>query len=185
MKHQAKTLKTKRMKYALVISTIFVFSFAGFAQTNAIEAAFSNLFPNRTLSPNCASPSPTGITSISLLYVLDGEIVSEEFARALPAERIESITVLQGQAATAFWGEQGRNGVVLITTKGFTVGSNEFINPAPLFVVDGVIMDDDFQLSSISPESIQSITVLRDDAAVAQFGERGKRGVIILTTIKQ
>ncbi|HEV7783107.1 MAG TPA: TonB-dependent receptor [Chitinophagaceae bacterium] len=50
----------------------------------------------------------------------------------------------------------------------------------PLFIVDGVQVENG--LSTISPQDIQSIDVLKDAAATAIYGARGGNGVIIITT---
>lgn len=50
----------------------------------------------------------------------------------------------------------------------------------PLFIVDGVQVENG--LSTISPQDIQSIDVLKDAAATAIYGARGANGVIIITT---
>ncbi len=52
--------------------------------------------------------------------------------------------------------------------------------PAPLVVLDGVISD--LEANSIPPESISSISVLKDESAIAKYGEKGKHGVIEITT---
>lgn len=49
----------------------------------------------------------------------------------------------------------------------------------PLYVVDGVI---GVPISSIAPEDIQSIDVLKDASAAAIYGSRAANGVIIVTT---
>lgn len=54
-------------------------------------------------------------------------------------------------------------------------GSNE-----PLYIIDGVQVESG--LSSISPQDIQTIDVLKDAAATAIYGARGANGVIIITT---
>ena len=52
----------------------------------------------------------------------------------------------------------------------------------PLYVVDGVPFDGD--VSSISGNDIESITVLKDAASNALYGARGANGVIMITTKK-
>ena len=61
----------------------------------------------------------------------------------------------------------------------------------PLYVIDGVaIVNDDTSsglksqsiLSSINPEDIESLTVLKDAAAASLYGSRAANGVIIVTT---
>jgi len=49
----------------------------------------------------------------------------------------------------------------------------------PLIVIDGVISD---KISSISPEDIESLQVLKDASATAIYGANGANGVIIITT---
>lgn len=51
----------------------------------------------------------------------------------------------------------------------------------PLYVVDGVPMDN---LSGINPADIQSIEVLKDAASAAIYGSRGSNGVVMVTTKK-
>jgi TonB-dependent SusC/RagA subfamily outer membrane receptor len=51
----------------------------------------------------------------------------------------------------------------------------------PLFVVDGIIKDE-FDLKEIDPNSIESITVLKDAEASAIYGYRAAFGVVIITT---
>ncbi|HBE43088.1 MAG TPA: hypothetical protein DDW27_18155, partial [Bacteroidales bacterium] len=50
----------------------------------------------------------------------------------------------------------------------------------PLIVVDGVIKD--ISVNSISPEIIESISVLKGESATRRYGEKAKDGVISITT---
>ncbi len=56
---------------------------------------------------------------------------------------------------------------------GYSPGQN------PLFVVDGVFVDD---ISFINPSDIERIDVLKDASATAIYGARGSSGVVIVTT---
>jgi len=51
-------------------------------------------------------------------------------------------------------------------------------NNAPLVLVDGVSMD----INSIDPETIESVSVLKDAAASAIYGARAPFGVVLITT---
>lgn len=51
---------------------------------------------------------------------------------------------------------------------------------SPLYIVDGVEMDD--ALDILSPDDIQSIDVLKDAASTAIYGARGSNGVVLITT---
>ncbi|HTD39933.1 MAG TPA: TonB-dependent receptor [Mucilaginibacter sp.] len=57
-------------------------------------------------------------------------------------------------------------------------------NLSPLFVVDGVILDNAAQFQNIPPDDIASYDVLKDASAAAIYGIRGANGVIIVTTKK-
>ena len=59
-----------------------------------------------------------------------------------------------------------------------TIGSNT----APLIVVNGFPVEGDF--STINPNDIESVTVLKDAAAASIWGARAGNGVIVVTTLK-
>ncbi|HWK04420.1 MAG TPA: M56 family metallopeptidase [Puia sp.] len=54
----------------------------------------------------------------------------------------------------------------------------------PLFIVDGVQMEKNWPVSTLSPDDIQSIEVLKDRQAVVLFGAKGRNGVVAITTKK-
>lgn len=54
-------------------------------------------------------------------------------------------------------------------------------NSAPVYVVDGVIVDN---INYISPSDIASTEILKDASATAIYGSRGANGVILVTTRK-
>jgi TonB family protein len=78
--------------------------------------------------------------------------------------------------------------ITLDNVRGIITGSGEPLSlihprpPRPLFVVNDKIKDADFDLSGISPDEIESISVLRDEETATRLhGERGKNGVILIT----
>lgn len=99
--------------------------------------------------------------------------------------------VLQNQpvssAATML---QGRASGVMVTQTsgapgaGLTVrvrGTGTVNNSSPLYVVDGILLDD---ISHINPSDIASMEVLKDASATAIYGSRGANGVILIQTKK-
>ena len=54
-------------------------------------------------------------------------------------------------------------------------------NNAPLIIIDGIRRNN---ISQLDPTSIESISVLKDAAAVAPYGLGGANGVILITTKK-
>jgi TonB-dependent starch-binding outer membrane protein SusC len=85
---------------------------------------------------------------------------------------------------------QGRVPGVTITSSG-TPGQTSNINirgigslnagSGPLYVVDGLWLDN---IRDINPADIESIQVLKDAATTAIYGSRGANGVVIITTRK-
>lgn len=62
-------------------------------------------------------------------------------------------------------------------------GSSLLASNDPLLVVDGLPLDG-ISLSSINPNDIESISILKDASATAIYGNRGSNGVILITTKK-
>ncbi|MEZ4917853.1 MAG: TonB-dependent receptor [Saprospiraceae bacterium] len=86
--------------------------------------------------------------------------------------------MLQGQVpglTVQSSGEPG--GFVNIKIRGIT----SFNNNNPLFVIDGLIVNDPYDFA---PGDIESIQVLKDASASAIYGVRGANGVVIITTKK-
>ena len=53
----------------------------------------------------------------------------------------------------------------------------------PLIIVDGEVKEG-MKLSQISPETIESISVMKNEAAISQYGDKAKDGVISIATKK-
>jgi bla regulator protein blaR1 len=54
----------------------------------------------------------------------------------------------------------------------------------PLFILDGKEITTE-NMDDIDPNDIESISVLKGDAAIKKYGEKGKNGVVIITTKKK
>ncbi len=52
--------------------------------------------------------------------------------------------------------------------------------PKPLYIVDGVKIEGD--INNLNPNDIESISVLKDNAAAKVYGKGGENGVILITT---
>ena len=109
------------------------------------------------------------------LIVVDGN-EWEGSMEGINPNTIASVVILKDQSAVEQYGEKGKNGVIIITTKLHQAGKMD----SPLILVDGEEWDGD--IPGISPESIGSMTVLKGSTAVERYGERGKNGVVIITT---
>lgn len=60
----------------------------------------------------------------------------------------------------------------------------EWKNKQPLFILDGVETSY-FKLEKIDPNTIEKVDVLKDEKAVIKYGEKGKNGVVIITSKKK
>lgn len=58
-------------------------------------------------------------------------------------------------------------------------GANSLTGSKPLFVVDGVMIDN---INFLNPNDIERIDVLKDASSTAIYGSRGSNGVVIVTT---
>jgi len=76
-------------------------------------------------------------------------------------------------------GVPGSEGLDVVIRGASTFNSTPGVN-SPLIVIDGVPRDNDI-LSSLNPQDIESVTVLKD-ASAAIYGARGANGVILVTT---
>ena len=69
---------------------------------------------------------------------------------------------------------------VVIRMDGAGVSSN---GQKPLFILDGEVISESV-MKVIDPNKIESINILKDASAIAVFGEKGKGGVVQITTKK-
>ncbi|WP_254560032.1 SusC/RagA family TonB-linked outer membrane protein [Dyadobacter diqingensis] len=94
------------------------------------------------------------------------------------------------QLTSAAQALQGRAAGVQVTNGDATPGARPNIrirgtnslgtSSEPLFVVDGYPSNED--ISSINPNDIESIEILKDASATAIYGSRGANGVVLITT---
>jgi TonB-dependent starch-binding outer membrane protein SusC len=81
-------------------------------------------------------------------------------------------------AGVQITGSEGSpNAEVLIRVRG---GGSITQDNSPLYIIDGIQVENG--LSTLSPQDIESIDVLKDASATAIYGARGANGVVIITT---
>jgi TonB-dependent SusC/RagA subfamily outer membrane receptor len=116
------------------------------------------------------------INKSGTLVLIDGK-VSNTGLNSIDPKRIESVTVLKGQEALNIYGESGKNGVILVTTN--QPSSDRKLDSEVLVIVNGKVSR--WGLSLLDPKRIESVTVLKDQAALKIYGEAGEKGVILVT----
>jgi len=91
-----------------------------------------------------------------------------------------AVNTIQAQLAgvniTTGTGQPGAKSTVIIRGVGSISGTSD-----PLYVVDGFPTTSD-NFRTINSNDIETITVLKDAAAIAEYGNRGSNGVIIVNT---
>ncbi|WP_372950168.1 TonB family protein [Mariniphaga sp.] len=134
------------------------------------------------------------------LYIIDGEEFKGSMDDLNPDD-IKSIDVLKGESGTQHFGEKGKNGVILIYTKeggrkslqgkidNSKLESNQNASKMrlrsapgsefPLFILDGKEVAN---IDDVNPENIEKIDVLKGESATELYGEKGKNGVIVITS---
>lgn len=153
-----------------------------------IEAKGKTAVINVTLKPaNLTEVVVTGYKKTNPLYVIDGEIKDEKFdLNSISPNDIERVDILKDKMSIEKYGEKGRNGVVEITTKNRNVAEvttvrGGYKRTAPLYVIDGVIKDKNFDLNTIAPGDIERIDVLKDKAVIEKYGDKAKDGAVEIT----
>lgn len=113
-------------------------------------------------------------------------------AEKLSSARVESVDKalngkVSGVRVTSVTGDPGAAGHVQVRGIGSITGST-----SPLYVIDGIpVTAEDYGrrvssnvLSTLNPEDVESMTVLKDAAAASLYGSRAANGVVIITTKK-
>lgn len=114
------------------------------------------------------------------LIIIDGEITNTDMD-AIDPMTIESLSVMKDTVATDAYGVLGKNGVFIVVTKDYVKPntSKDQISEA-LILVNG--KPHTSGINSIDPKTIESVNVLKDQAATDVYGEAGENGVILVTT---
>ncbi len=101
-------------------------------------------------------------------------VIKPQELTAIPSGNVAN--QLQGRASGVTVVQDGRPGSPSrVRIRGF----GSFQNNEPLYVVDGVPTQD---ISSLSPNDIESMSVLKDAGAASIYGSRASNGVIVITT---
>lgn len=190
-------------RYSLAVpagSTTLVFSFIGSTSQEIVIGNRTTV--NVTLKSTATALQEVNVVSIGYgtqrRQDINGAIASVSAAQIqdLPQPSIDQM--LQGKAAgvtvTNNSGAPGSNASVHIR------GITAFGNSEPLYVIDGVERQGSSPtaqlgrpgggqdetgvsaLSTINPDDIESVDILKDASATAIYGSRGANGVVIITT---
>ncbi len=171
---------------------------------------------NKSTAVNSNGTAKDTVPTIALknadkaLIIVDGKETNKEILDKMNPSDIERVEVFKDEMAIKKYGEKGKHGVILITTKkasskagnssGLVIDKNVESSSnsgvlilgdndqqplkKALFVVDGKVQKKDFDLKTILPDDIKSINVLKDKSAIEKYGEKGINGVVEINTKK-
>lgn len=177
---------------------VLTFSSIGFV-TQTVEVTSMSAI-NVKMAPDVAFLSEVILTGYNTIVEKKSTgAISTVKTKDIPAWNPQIDNLIQGQipglSVVKSSGEVGAVPIVKIRGTSTLTG-----NTSPLWVVDGVVLEDPVPLtpaelntpdlvnrignsiSGINPQDIESITVLKDASASAIYGVRAAGGVIVLTT---
>ncbi|OLY92450.1 Signal transducer regulating beta-lactamase production, contains metallopeptidase domain [Cnuella takakiae] len=161
-------------------------------------------------------PPPPPPMPATALVVVDGKLLgtlsaTQKLENMVKPQEIASVNVWKNEEAVKRYGQEGKNGVIEITTLAKSKephldasqtnrgpgtkqplaekGKIKDDSSKALLVIDGKEMGTmgDYPEASfpVKPENISSMNVLKDQTATDKYGEKGKYGVIEIITKKQ
>ena len=156
--------------------SVLVFSFVGYFPQEEIVGNRTTI--NLSLVPDIQTLSEMVVTGYAVQEKRDitGSVgtVNRDELISVPASTVEN--QLQGRLAGVNVTNTGQPGAgSQVRIRGFA----SFQNNQPLYVVDGVQTLD---ITTLNPNDIESITVLKDAGAASIYGSRASNGVILVTT---
>lgn len=180
--------------FSLEVATgdVLVFSYMGM-KTQTVTVGSLNTI-NLSMEEDASKLDEVVVTALGIkreeraLGYAVSEIQGDEIAQTV---QVNPVNALQGKTA----------GVQISTTSGGTFGGTRITvrgnstfdkNTQPIFVVDGVILDNDIsgeegadwgnQLKNLNPDDFETFSILKGAAAAALYGSRALNGVVIVTT---
>ena len=174
---------------------VLVFSSIGYETTEVTIGTQTTL--SVILKPSIVESEAVVVTALGVskqkrqLGYSVTEVKGSELSKT---NEINPINALQGRVAGVQIDMGGAGGLMssskIVIRGNSTLGTNN----QPIFVIDGVIMDNDIfsgngrdfgnDLKNLNMEDFESVSVLKGSAAAALYGTRAVNGVILITTKK-
>ena len=175
---------------------IIQISFVGY---QTFEAAWNGTPLNVTLKDDAQALDEVVVTALGMKREKKalGYAVTEMKGEDLNANVVNPVSALQGKVA----------GVEISQSDGGLFGSNKILirgastlgkNNQPIYVVDGIILDNSInegsadwdsnsndwgnELKNLNPDDFETVSVLKGAAATALYGSRGLNGAVVITT---
>ncbi|WP_143305179.1 SusC/RagA family TonB-linked outer membrane protein [Chitinophaga vietnamensis] len=147
------------------------------------------------------------LTQLSDVVVTAMGIKKENKVLGYAITQVKGESFTKARETNIMWGMQGKVAGVSVTkpvtgamgSSRITMRGGDFGGSQPLYVIDGIPMVSDNRgtindmyggsdggdgISSINPDDVESINVLKGNTAAALYGARASNGVIVITTKK-
>lgn len=170
-------------------SAVLIFSYVGYITERTPIANQSAI--NVDLTPDITALEEVVVVGYGAVKKkeLTGAVVSMNAEKIKETNKVNAVQALQGQVSgvdiQAAGNKPGEPFNIRIRGAS-TINSNESIGNGgysagqnPLFVVDGIFVND---ITFLNPADIERIDVLKDASSTAIYGSRGTNGVVIITT---
>lgn len=149
---------------------------------NAICITADTLLFNDKTDALKSTGTATGISSSlsnSRIFI-DGKISSVSDLKAIAPARISTVNIVKEDDLGGIANMNGKTAVINVTLKPETWTEVKVDNNTPktLYIVNNLQAN---SLNNIQPADIQQVNVLKDEAAVARYGNKAKNGVVEIT----
>lgn len=128
-------------------------------------------------------------TKLESLAIMDGAFVSVDVINKLNPKRIKSLNVLNAKQAFEKYGTKGRYGAIEVISQPemkeiFLIRSQDSLiaeKVKPLYILNGIEAES-IRFDSLKPSDIKAIHIKKGEEAKKIYGDKGKNGVILITT---
>ncbi len=193
---QEGTISDENGKYQLVIvdnNAVLIFSFVGFLSREVEVGTKTNI--EISLETDVKALSEVVVTALGMSKekrMLGFSVTEVKGSDLAATQQLNPVNSLMGKVAGVQIDQSasGPFGNSRIVIRGNSTLSQ---NNQPIFVVDGVIIDNesvaggrDFanNLSNLNSENFESVSILKGSSAAALYGSRAINGVVLITTKK-
>lgn len=153
-----------------------VISFVGYSTTEMVVGSRTNV--SIQMAPDVTTLNELVVTGYAIQEKKDVtgsvSVVKPTELTAIPVGNVSN--QLQGRVAGVTVVGNGQPGS---TAKVRIRGFSSFQNNDPLYIVDGVPTQD---ISTLNPNDVETLSVLKDAGAASIYGSRASNGVIVITT---
>ncbi|MGG9962227.1 N-acetylmuramoyl-L-alanine amidase [Ferruginibacter sp. SUN106] len=125
-----------------------------------------------------------GDLSDALIYIEQKQSTIAEL-NALDPAKISAVTIFKGEKLNDVMDAKGKKAVINVTLKADPLQEvvvTGYKKEKPLYVIDGKVQNDTYNLNSIAPDDIESVNVVKDITAINKYGDRARHGVVEVNT---